>query len=713
MPTATGQKVRFGVFELDRISGELFKLGYRLNLRGQPIEVLSILLEQPGELVTREDLCKRLWPQDTFVDFEHSLNTAIKKLRQTLDDDVEMPRYIETLPKKGYRFIAKAELIDAGAPAVAPKESAGELKLETVTAGARRWRWFAAALIVLAIIAGLSYWLLRPRTPVVITIRQLTHTGRHKSSVGVHSIVSDGMRVYFDEFDGTRWHIAEVSTKGGDVSYLDLPLIPNPRVADLSQDGSDLLAFDWTTDRDDPAWLVSLPNGPARKIPDLHVVNMALVPGSKELIYAPTNATELFSAKVDGSGAHRLLSVPGSIIAFAIAPDGKRISLSIDPSSSQPARLTNARLWECRRDGSGLRRMFPRRDERMAYGRWSLDGKIFGYAGGPGETVNLWTANEYRLGGYRNLMQPVQLTHGPVPFFFWTFSKDGKHIYALGEFSFGELVTYDGQSNEARSFLNGLSAGFVDFSRDGQWVTYVAYPELTLWRSRVDGSEKLQLTFQPMTAIVNPKWSPDGRFIAFQTWRTLPNKRIYLVSAHGGNPMLLVSGDFNPADPTWSPDSKSIAYGGGLDAEGKTDIRILNLDTMRSTSIRGSLQMYSPRWSPNGRYLIAQTEDGLRMSLYTFENSSWKELPAPTKTFVGWQVWSHDSRYLYFSSDSKIYRYRIPEGQVELVARLTGLETTCPIFHDPNWFTLTPDERILVLRDRGTDEVYALDLEYR
>src|ERR1035441_7709899 len=117
-------RIRFGPFELDPQAGELFKLGQKLNLRGQPIEVLSILLERPGELVTREDFC-RLWPQDTFVDFEHSLNTAIKKLRQTLDDNPDAPRYIETLPKKGYRFIAQVEPVTNGVdplaePAIVP-----------------------------------------------------------------------------------------------------------------------------------------------------------------------------------------------------------------------------------------------------------------------------------------------------------------------------------------------------------------------------------------------------------------------------------------------------------------------------------------------------------------------------------------------------------------------------------------------------------------
>jgi DNA-binding winged helix-turn-helix (wHTH) protein len=106
MPVPTAQKIRFGAFELDRLTGELYQNGAKLKLQGQPIAVLSLLLEHPGELVTREQIGQHLWPEDTFVDFEHSLNTHIKKLRQVLDDNAETPRYIETLPRRGYRFIA-------------------------------------------------------------------------------------------------------------------------------------------------------------------------------------------------------------------------------------------------------------------------------------------------------------------------------------------------------------------------------------------------------------------------------------------------------------------------------------------------------------------------------------------------------------------------------------------------------------------------------
>lgn len=106
MPGRSSNLLRFDSFEVDLRAGELYKAGRKIKLQVQPFDVLAILLEHPGEVVTREELQKRLWPADTFVDFEHSVNTAIKKLRQALGDDKKKPRYVETLPKRGYRFIA-------------------------------------------------------------------------------------------------------------------------------------------------------------------------------------------------------------------------------------------------------------------------------------------------------------------------------------------------------------------------------------------------------------------------------------------------------------------------------------------------------------------------------------------------------------------------------------------------------------------------------
>ena len=142
MRTERGEILRFGVFEFDVRAGELRKQGMKLKLQGQPIEILALLLEHPGEIVTREELQKKLWPADTFVDFEHSLNAAVKRLRDALDDSADTPRYIETLARRGYRFISP---VDSLAP---------------MAARSRNLRWIGlgavAALALLAAFAGLN-----------------------------------------------------------------------------------------------------------------------------------------------------------------------------------------------------------------------------------------------------------------------------------------------------------------------------------------------------------------------------------------------------------------------------------------------------------------------------------------------------------------------------------------------------------------------------
>jgi DNA-binding winged helix-turn-helix (wHTH) protein len=109
MAARSANVVRFDVFEVDLRAQEVYKAGRRIKLQVQPFQVLAMLLERPGDVVTREEMQKRLWPADTFVDFDHSVNTAIKKLRQALGDDKNKPRFVETLPKRGYRFLASVK----------------------------------------------------------------------------------------------------------------------------------------------------------------------------------------------------------------------------------------------------------------------------------------------------------------------------------------------------------------------------------------------------------------------------------------------------------------------------------------------------------------------------------------------------------------------------------------------------------------------------
>ncbi len=725
MGVLTRGKVRFGPFELDPQSGELFKLGQKLKLQGQPVEVLAILIERPGEVVTREEFCQRLWPKDTFVDFEHSLNTAIKKLRQALDDDPDAPRYIETLPKKGYRFAAKVETAASAADAVAElAKSTGEPpaasppapqcippQIETAEPKSRRWVWAVAALAVLAVAAGVAYQLLRPRTPVVTGIHQLTHTGHRKSYALTYRVLTDGTRIYFDETSGDKERLAQVSTAGGEVSYLETQL-DNPIIMDVSADGSELMVG--VGRGPFSLWVVPLPAGTPRLIQG-RVTGASFLPGSSQIVYfQPSDFLHLFASDVDGGNAHPLLQLSRDPVTlhFAISPDARSIRYA----------TADGKVWESRIDGT-QKRLLTEAFRETHCSDWAAGNKLFLLTSSKEGIFNVWAISE--SGWLRGRQpQPVQLTFGPVSFECAVGRRDGKQIYAIGKAEQGELSIYDAQAGMFRKYLTGISAGSTDFSRDGQWVAYVTHPEGNLWRSRLDGSERRQLSFPPMGPVIVPKWSPDGRFIAFTEWGG--QRKIYLASADGGAPMLLLSGDLQPADPDWSPDGKFLVYGGESSVSSRweirkerreTEVRILDLSTKQSKTVPGSQGLFAPRWSPDGHYLAAQSDDMKRLFLYSFHEQRWQQVPVPKQpepAIVGYPSWSHDSRYLFFyASDGNIYKVRAPGGQPELVVSLAGADFAYAAVEWRDWFGLTPDDHVLVMLDRSVDEVYALDVEYR
>jgi DNA-binding winged helix-turn-helix (wHTH) protein len=201
--------VRFGAFEADLQTSELRKDGVKLKFGGQPFLVLAILLERPGDVVTREELQKRLWP-DTFVDVERNLNTAVNKIREVLGDSAETPRFIETLPRRGYRFIAPVEL-------EASEKDASEGPIDSLEKSRNHRRYFWLAMFGgLALAVGLlvALWIgisRRQGTPKVVRFIHLTSDGQRK----IGPLVSDGVRIYFNEWlpDG-RLIVAETSVSG-------------------------------------------------------------------------------------------------------------------------------------------------------------------------------------------------------------------------------------------------------------------------------------------------------------------------------------------------------------------------------------------------------------------------------------------------------------------------------------------------------------------
>ena len=712
------EKVRFGPFQLDTECGQLRKNGIRLKLQGHPVQILELLLERPGELVTREAIRLRLWSSDTFVDFDHSLNAAMQRLRQALGDDAETPKYIETIPKRGYRFIAELDHSNTNqdhAPAPTFDEDvekiAATLADAAITATKRSnslavWRTVAIAVFAALAIVAVAYVVTKPPPmPRVVGSHALTKTGYRKGLMAL----ADGTSLYFQENRPDHTAIVQLRLTGGEVS--EVATVPDSTfLSDVSHDGSELLfsALNPETNLFD-AWVQPLPAGPARLI-QKDAWAPVWTGDNRGIFFARNQHRELFRVNADGTNPQRIAALP-DIAGIRVSPDGARVRMGTNFIVTRPS------LLEVDSSGANPHAVLGDVQHDLWIGPWSPDGRFFFYLAWDNDRYDLWTLPEKHPWWQRGQSTPIQLTFGPVSIGAPAISSDGKQIYAAGLERHGELSVYDERSGQFVPYLSGISACYVDFSRDKQWIAYVSYPEGTLWRSRIDGSDRRQLTVPPL-GVMNPRWSPDGKLIAFTVVSGIPrfsqeqqNWQMYVVSVDGGGPLLLLEG-MTLNDPTWSPDGSSLAYGVG--PMGSATLKILNLQTLKSTEVPKSVNLTSPRWSPDGKYLAALELNYpvKKMMLYSFASGQWEELAAGQ---LNWPSWSHDSQYVYAQEGNSVVRITIANHKKEQVASLRGIRTAAYYFDriGLGWFGLTPDDRIVTTRDTGVEEIYAFDLEYK
>jgi Tol biopolymer transport system component/DNA-binding winged helix-turn-helix (wHTH) protein len=678
--------VRFGVFEANLQSKELHKNGVRVLLQGQPFQVCALLLEHSGELVTREELRQKVWPEDTFVDFEQALNTAIAKIRVALGDDADNPRFVETLPRRGYRFIGPVDKPISQAP-LAPKGG-----FERLTAKAR---WISAgATLVLVLGAAVSAYFLTRASPVpkVSNYIQLTHDGHPKSLIG-----TDGARLYLGVPIVFAYKaITQVSISGGEPTPIPPPSHDMIAV-DVSPDGSELLVLD-TKSSTAPATLWSLPilGGSPRRLGDIVAHAAAWSRDGGMLAYWKEGG--LFLAKADGTESRKLATTKDFVQHLVWSPDGSH--LQFDAVENVDLRLSS--LWEVSVDGTDLHPLLlGHNSPHDCCGRWTADGKYFVF-----ESNNqIWALGRKGGGSLHSESKPIQLTSSPLSLSSPLPSKDRKKMFVIGELLRGELTRYNSKLGEFSPFLGGISAEYVANSNDGQWVAYVSYPEGMLWRSKSDRSDRLQLTYAPLNPWL-PRWSPDGKTIVF--WDKISEK-IYEVSPEGGSPRRLMPDDpRGQEDPNWSPGGDKIVFGSARDIATPSTIRILNLVSRQVSTLPGSQDLFSPRWSPDGRYIVAMKHDSSTLLMFDFQNQKWTELG---KSLFGWPNWSKDGRYIYvldLGGKGAVLKFRISDHKVEQVVDLKNFVSGGQA---GNWLALAPDDSPLLLRDVGSQDVYALDWE--
>ncbi len=668
------------------------------------------------------------------------LNRTVQPPRE-LNPEVppELERIILTSLEKDrdLRYQSAAELradlkrlkrdTSSGRTPAAAQPAAAAVPLTGGVAGAAgkgpAWKIPAIAVLLAALVAGL-YIAIRPLPPPRVTAyHQITSDGVMKDLVG-----TDGVRLYFTQQSGATSKIVQMAISGGEPAPVAMPSL-SFQLFDVSPDGSSLLTADVRTYVEGPLWRMPASGGSALRIGSLVASSAAWSPDGQQIVYS--HGGELFVALADGTDARRLAEVPGRIMKPAWSPDGRRIRFTVYDDEK-----LSGSLWEISADGARLHPLLSGWHQHPAEccGTWTADGKYFVFA----SLGAIWALADPPGLRRRASGRPVELTSGAIPFSEAIPSKDGKELFAVGAAPRGETVRYDSRSAQFVPFGGGLSAEYVTFSPDGGWIAYVTYPDGALWRSRPDGSERLQLTpslsnpfdifgrglnsdsnqrrgpgpkEKVMDYALHPRWSPDGSEVIYYSVAPGRVARVYRVPAGGGQAQELLPGFTEPmADPNWSPDRKRICFGGPSGTANRfpgPNIHMVDLGTQAVTDVPGSNGYFSPRWSPDGRYLAALSLDSSRVALFDFATKRWEEVVSGA--YFSWPNWSHDGAYIYYlqgPTNPAVMRFRVSDRKIERVVDLQNIHLAG--FYGES-LTLSPRDEPIMTRDLGSQEVFALD----
>jgi Tol biopolymer transport system component/DNA-binding winged helix-turn-helix (wHTH) protein len=701
-------KSRFGVFEFDPQARELTKHGVRLKLQEQPIQILAALLEQAGRIVPREELQRRLWPDGTFVDYEQSLNKAVNKLREALGDSAAKPVYIETLARRGYRFVAPVE-VDWPTEPERPKETTQGSK--TARSHARRW-WGAGALGLVTV--GLLVTGLWPVPALRVRVTQLTRRSWTDFSLVWSWVPSvHGARILYPWTYATPDHRLEtqfwsISTEGGEPRRERMPFLNPEYDAWLclvdSRLGVILIRSQVPSSSvtRGELWLAGFDGSKPRRIAEAVAdSSYSISPDLKTLLRSSKEG--LFARPVDGWPERLVARIDWKTPSDTFwHPSGERIGFVV-------ARDGPAKLWEVKIDGTGMRPLLPQFQAEQVAGNWSPDGKKL-YFVSDGE---IYVRGSRRWLGWMRRPQPQRLTAGSVRYISPVVEDptDPSAIYTVGSVGHGESMKLDKQTGLFEPYLGGLSAECLDYSPDGRWIAYVSYPDRNLWKCRRDGSDKVLL--EDRMDYYMPRWSPDGKRLAVAALRKWGDPyRIYTIPAAGGRAEP-VNGVNGPGfDPNWSPDGKKLVFAplnwGDPVPEQDRHVSIVDLETGQVQMVPGSEEMFSPRWSPDGKHLVAIRLPQFQPAIYDFETRRWADVDAK---FFGFPTWSKDSKYVHgmWNNPFTLVRIEVATRKLEEIRSIKEFSLAGNLSPGVSW---TPDGEPVVLASQSTVEIYRLDVQW-
>ncbi len=541
--------------------------------------------------------------------------------------------------------------------------------------------------------------------PEVSNYVQISNDGQTKTG----PLVTDGLRLYFTAGSQNHRALMQVAASGGEstalINPLETPHFETPHLMDISPNLSDLL-MGLGEPPDSTLWTLSLPANGVRRIGDVQAEDANWSPDGKDIAYV--KGEDLYRARNNGAEARKLVTFPGIPSWPRWSPDGGLLRVTLTNS------ITGfSSLWEVSADGRKPHPLLAgwNRTPSECCGSWMSDGSYYVFQATRDGKTEIWAIRE-RGGLSFSSNQPVRLTAGQMNSLAPMVSSDRKKLYVIGQQLRGELVHYDSESGQFVPYLSGLSAEFVDFSRDGKWVTYVTFPERVLWRSRLDGSERLQLTASPVQATM-PRWSPDGQRIAY--FDAAPGKpwAISLIPAEGGKPDPLLNEPRNQMDPNWSPDGNFVIFSyfplfDRVPPE-KLGVYMIDLKTRNVKKLPGSDGLWVPRWSSDGSHVVARSADSRSLMLFDFATQTWSELVRDV--YVVPVNWAADGRSVFYvrrGARPAILRVALADRKAQEIVSLRDLRQTG--FRGAIWTGLTPDDSPMFLRDIGSQEIYALDL---
>lgn len=691
MTTGSRVRYRFGRFELDLEGRQLLENGKRLHTPAQAIRLLELLVTHADRLVTRQQVREILWTPGTHVDFEHGINSAVRRLRSLLGDTDANP-CIATVTGQGYRFVAPLEVVYEGeAPAASRRRGRGW-----------RWVWVGAAVAGLWAVSG-WVWPVETGGPAISAVRPVTTDGG--LDVAARPASAGGLIYYLDRAGGS-WDLMRSDGNPAAAQRVAPRFAKlNMRLMDISSRGEWLLGSFAQRGTELTLWRQPAAGGALVRVGNIAAYDAVWSRDGRTIFYGSGDG--LWRAAADGSHPQRLARVPLTPDWLALAPDGERLRFT----SSDAARGVQA-IWEWR-PGQAARELAAAAPR--CCGGWSRDGRYYLYSEMHGGAWQIWAE---RAGGWQAWMWPWlrgrarQLT-------FESRSSWGAYTgFGRGTLVFYEqdphvdTVRYAPGAQRTLPLLAGRSAIRATYSGDGRHVAYVDTRDFSIWAADVDAgmlaSHFRQLSPAGMRAQA-PSWAPGGARLAFQAQGAGPGAGVYTVAATGGPAQALVPAQprLSALEPAWSPDGRRLAV--QLAVGESSDIAIVDASSGALQPLPGSAPYGNMAWSPDGRWLAAASSDQHAIALYSFAAERWRVV-ARGRGFGG-PHWGRDGA-VYFQDllapGEPLYRFRPAAAAPERVADFDALVAAG--VHRCGFAGFAPDGTLLLELRRGAANLDAATL---